>query len=111
MAADRCPPCRKLSLILDKVVLEHQGKVLVGRINVDKSSKLAASEGASSIPDVRIYREGKLVDKFVGCPEENDVRERIAAQVKGLPELPKKAGDSVTKPMAKDWVPSGLKRR
>ncbi len=117
--ADWCGPCRQLGPILDSIAPEHGGKVLVGRVNVDKLKQIAAKEGVNGIPDVRIYREGKLVDQFVGCPDESEVRRRIKAQTEGLPELPAaneatgkaKREEPVAKPMSKDWMPPGLKRR
>ena len=62
--ADWCPPCKRLAPILDKVVAANNGKVILGKYDVDKHSKVAGSKGVSGIPDVRIYVNGKEVDKF-----------------------------------------------
>jgi putative thioredoxin len=117
--AEWCGPCRQLGPILEKIANEKQGLVLVGKVNVDHNKQLAADEGVRGIPDVRIYRDGKLVDKFVGLPSEGDVRQRIESQLKGLPPIAPAAAEStksktaepVTTPMSKDWLPDGMKRR
>ena len=115
--ADWCGPCRKLAPILDQIATEQRGTVLVGKVNVDKSGALASRHGVKSIPDVRIFRDGKSVDQFVGLPGESAVRTKIEAQAKGLPPPPPaaagkaKAGEPLTQPMSKDWMPPGMQRR
>jgi thioredoxin len=115
--ADWCGPCRQLAPILDSIALEHKGKVLVGKVNIDKLPNLASKEGVNGIPDVRIYREGKLAEKFRGCPPESEVRRMVQAQVQGLPDLPAATNNAPAKnqkaltPMSKDWLPPGMQRR
>ncbi len=94
--ADWCGPCRQLAPILEAVVEEQGGKVLLGKVNVDDNEALAAKMGISGIPDVRFFRDGKQVDSFKGAPPETFVRERLAALVGGTavavapkPEPPK----------------------
>ena len=84
--ADWCGPCRKLGPILDQIASEHGGKILVGKVNVDQNRELASSEGVRGIPDVRIFRDGREVDRFVGLPGESEVRRRLEVHLKGLPE-------------------------
>lgn len=117
--ADWCGPCRRLGPVLHDIATEQQGLVLIGKVNVDNSHALAAKNGVEGIPDVRIFRDGKEVDRFVGMPSEAEVRRRIAKQLEGLPPLPAEAADPanpkpaepVTQPMSKDWLPPGMKRR
>ena len=117
--ADWCGPCRQLAPILEKLAMEKNGLVLVGKVNVDKSPSLASANGVQSIPDVRIFRDGKQVDRFVGLPGEAEVRRRIEKQLEGLslppaetpdPAKPKTA-EPITQPMSKDWLPPGMQRR
>lgn len=117
--AEWCGPCRQLAPILEDLTSKYNGTVVVGKVNIDQFRSLAAKEGVRGIPDVRIYRDGKLVDKFVGLPADSEVRQRIETHVKGLPPPPVEAvsaGKSdtptaLTRPMTKDWMPSGVKRR
>lgn len=117
--ADWCGPCRQLSPILEKLSAENSSTVLVCKINVDKFRDLAAQQGVNGIPDVRIFRDGKLVDKFVGAPPEAEVRRKIEDLVQHLPPPPQseaatpnsKPKEPVTRPMTKDWMPPGIQRR
>jgi len=116
--ADWCGPCRKLAPLLASISNKHAGKILVGKVNVDHERELAAKEGVRGIPDVRIYRDGLEVDRFVGLPSEADVRSRLEAHLKDPPK-PKAAAEAVKppapqptiQPMPKDWLPPGMQRR
>jgi thioredoxin len=117
--ADWCGPCRQLAPILERIASEHQGKVLIGKVNVDNAKALASREGVRGIPDVRIFVDGKQVDKFVGLPPESEVANRIAGHAKGLPAVSASAADGTPaaekepsiKPMDKEWLPPGMERR
>ncbi len=117
--ADWCGPCRQLGPMLEKIADEQSGLVLVGKVNVDKFPALASKAGVQGIPDVRIFRDGTQVDRFVGLPGEAEVRQRIESQLKGLPPIPDEAVDPTKpkapeppiQPMSKDWMPPGIQRR
>jgi thioredoxin len=116
--ADWCGPCRKLGPILEKIASEQDGKILIGKINVDQNRELAAKERVEGIPDVRIFRDAREVDRFVGLPPESEVRRRLESHLTGLPERTPAAGEAkpaapqpTTQPMSKDWLPPGMQRR
>ncbi len=115
--ADWCGPCRQLAPILQQIVSEHRGLVVVGKVNVDQNRELAAAEGVRSIPDVRIFSGGRLVDQFVGLPAESEIRRRVETQVKALPTPTAgavgqpAATEPPTRPMPKGWLPPGMQRR
>jgi thioredoxin len=116
--ADWCGPCRKLGPILDQIANEQGGKILVGKVNVDQNRELASSEGVRGIPDVRIFRDGREVDRFVGLPGESEVRRRLEVHLKGLPEPAPAAVEAQpetpqpsARPMSNDGLPPGMQRR
>lgn len=118
--ADWCGPCRQLSPILEKIAGENPSLISVCKVNVDKFGGLAAQEGVHGIPDVRIFVDGKRVDQFVGALPEPEVRKRIDALAQRLPPLPPqdkveggtpKAAEPTSRPMPKDWMPPGVRRR
>ena len=118
--ADWCGPCRQLSPILEKIAGENPSLISVCKVNVDKFGALAAQEGVSGIPDVRIFLDGKRVDQFVGSLPESEVRQRIDVLAQHLPPLPPldkvegappKPAEPTSRPMPKDWMPPGVRRR
>jgi thioredoxin 1 len=69
-----CPPCRRLSPVLDKVAKDYQGKLVVAKINIDENQARADELGISSIPALLYFKDGKLLSKSVGFASEQDLR-------------------------------------
>jgi thioredoxin len=116
--ADWCGPCKSLGPVLEKAVAAHPGVVYLGKVNTDQAGKLASEQGVNGIPDVRIFKEGREVDRFVGFPGEPKVLAKIAALSDGLTpavaEVKSAKGASAepeVQPMKKDWLPKGMQRR
>ena len=112
-----CPPCKKLGPLLDEIARENQGLVLVGKVNVDQCRDIAQREGVQGTPDVRIFRDGKQVDQFVGLPPAEHIKALVAKHTQGLsldpadPAAPAAAPRETITPASKDWLPPGMKRR
>jgi len=62
-----CPPCRKLGPVIDELARVMDGKVTVGKLDVDQHPEVAERYGVRSIPTLLLFHEGKLVDKRVGA--------------------------------------------
>jgi putative thioredoxin len=75
-----CGPCRVLKPILEKLSGEY-GFVLA-KINTDENPHIAQEFGVSGIPDVRIFINGKEVDRFVGALPEPKLRELLSKYIK-----------------------------
>jgi putative thioredoxin len=73
-----CQPCLLLGPILEKVIDEQGGAVLLAKVNVDAAQNLAMTWGIEGIPAVKAFRDGKLVSEFVGLYPEDAVREFVA---------------------------------
>jgi putative thioredoxin len=65
--ADWCGPCKALTPALEKAEASRQGKVLLAKVDVDASPQLAALFKVQGIPAVKAFRDGKVVDEFVGA--------------------------------------------
>ena len=76
--ADWCPPCKKLSPIIEEVASENTDENLVfARINIDDEQNLAAQYGIQPIPTSVLLKSGKEVDRRVGYMEKTDVKDFI----------------------------------
>ncbi len=61
-----CGPCQMLGPIIEDVAKEYDGKVKVGKVNVDDEQALAIKFGVFSIPTLLLFKNGEVVNKTVG---------------------------------------------
>ncbi|MFQ5877141.1 MAG: thioredoxin [Acidobacteriota bacterium] len=65
--AEWCGPCRMVAPVLEKLAEQYDGKARVGKVNVDENSALASKYGIQSIPTLLLFKEGKVVEQFIGA--------------------------------------------
>ena len=65
--AEWCGPCRMVGPIIDELATEYEGKVTIGKMDVDNNNDVVAQFGIRNIPTVLFFKDGKLVDKQVGA--------------------------------------------
>jgi putative thioredoxin len=70
-----CAPCRALGPILERLVQERGGAVLLAKLNIDDAENLAVEYGIEGIPAVKAFRDGKVVLEFVGLLPEEHLRQ------------------------------------
>ena len=68
-----CGPCRMQGPIVEAVAEKYSGKAKVGKCNVDENQKTAAKLGIQSIPTLVLYKDGEVVERFVGVTQEDDL--------------------------------------
>jgi thioredoxin 1 len=62
-----CAPCRMVGPIIDDLAKEMKGKIVFGKLNVDENQITAAKYQIMSIPSLLVFKNGELVDKFIGA--------------------------------------------
>ena len=72
-----CGPCRALTPILEDLADEYQGKFLLAKVNSDENLDLAREYGIRSIPNVKAFVNGQVIDEFLGALPASAVREFI----------------------------------
>lgn len=75
--ADWCSPCKMLLPILDKLVREYGGQVMLAKVDCDQLQPIAQQFGVRSLPTVILMKDGQPVDGFVGVQPESAVREML----------------------------------
>ena len=72
-----CGPCRMVGPVISELASQYDGKV--GKCNVDDEEDIAAELGVRSIPTILFYKNGEVVDKFVGAAPKAVLEEKIKA--------------------------------
>ena len=72
-----CGPCRMVSPILEEISREKQGRVKIGKVNVDENPNLAAKFQVMSIPTMIIFKNGQMVEKFVGAMPKSAIETKL----------------------------------
>ena len=74
-----CGPCRMVGPIIEELATAYDGKVVIGKCNVDDEEELAAEFGIMSIPSILFFKGGQQVDKHVGAATRNLLEDKIKA--------------------------------
>ena len=74
-----CGPCRMVGPVISELAAQYDGKVVIGKCNVDDKEDIAAELGVRSIPTILFYKNGEVVDKFVGAAPKAVLEEKIKA--------------------------------
>ena len=72
-----CGPCRMLSPVVEQLAEEYEGKVKVGKVNVDDEGELASAFQVMSIPCIVVMKDGKIVEKAVGYRPKAQLEEML----------------------------------
>ena len=74
-----CGPCKMVGPIIDELATEYEGKVVIGKCDVDENGDVAAEYGIRNIPTVLFFKNGELVDKQVGSAPKSAYVAKIEA--------------------------------
>ena len=75
--AEWCAPCHMITPILEEISREYEGKIKVGKLNVDENSAIAGQYRIMGIPTLLFFCSGKLVDKVVGVVPQKTLQDKI----------------------------------
>ncbi len=81
--AEWCQPCRLLAPTIDKIASSFDGKVKVGKLDIDSNQNVSIEYKISAIPTVLIFKDGKVHKKFVGMTGEGDLEAAIREVIGG----------------------------
>ena len=70
-----CQPCLIIGPILERLEDEYQGKFILAKLNVQENQAVASHFHVTAIPIVKLFKNGKVIDEFVGALPERKIRE------------------------------------
>jgi thioredoxin 1 len=77
--ADWCGPCKMMSPVLDQLSAELEGKIKIGKVNVDDDPELAGQFKVMSIPNFVLIKNGQVVDQVIGAVPKAQMLAKIQA--------------------------------
>ncbi|MBO5743839.1 MAG: thioredoxin [Clostridia bacterium] len=72
-----CGPCKMIAPVVEEIANEFEGKIKVGKVNVDQEAELSINYQVMSIPTILIFENGKLTDKAIGYREKEELIELL----------------------------------
>jgi thioredoxin 1 len=79
--AEWCGPCRMISPIVEELSKDYDGKVLVGKVDVDNNPEVSMKYGIRSIPTILFLKNGEVVDKQVGATTKQVLANKIESHI------------------------------
>ena len=77
--AEWCGPCKMIAPILDELAGEYDGRVRIGKVNIDDFQGLAATYGIRAIPTLLLFKGGQIADQIVGLRSKREFKTKLDA--------------------------------
>ena len=74
-----CGPCRMVAPIIEELAAQYDGKIVVGKCDVEDNEDLAAEFGIRNIPTILFFKNGEVVDKLIGAQSKQKFEEKFEA--------------------------------
>ena len=68
-----CAPCKAIAPVLDQLAEEYDGKIKIGKVNVDENPATPGQYGVRGIPTMILFKDGQVIDQLVGAVPKNQV--------------------------------------
>ena len=72
--AEWCGPCKMIAPVLDELATEYDGKVKIGKVNIDENPNLATEFRVSAIPTLLVFKNGQVMEQMVGAKSKRDLK-------------------------------------
>jgi len=76
-----CGPCKMIAPFIEEIAGEYEGKIKVGKLDVDNNPNVSMQYGIRSIPTLLIFRDGKVVDQIMGAVPKNMITAKLDSQL------------------------------
>jgi thioredoxin 1 len=74
-----CGPCRQIAPVIEELAGENSGAIKIGKLNVDNAPGAAQNYGVSSIPTLMVFKNGEVVERFVGVQPKARLQQALDA--------------------------------
>ncbi len=74
-----CAPCRQIAPLIEELATENTGSVKIGKVNTDENPSAAQNYGVMNIPTLMLFKEGKVVERFIGVQPKHRLQQALDA--------------------------------
>ena len=75
--AEWCGPCKMIAPILEEIAQEYDGRLKIGKVNIDDQQTLATQHGIRAIPTLLVFKDGEVADQIVGLKSKRDLKANL----------------------------------
>ena len=75
--AEWCGPCKMIAPLLDELADEYDGKIKIGKVNIDEHQGLAAEYGVRAIPTLLVFNKGQVAEQMIGAKSKRDLKANL----------------------------------
>ena len=79
--ANWCGPCKMIGPIVEELAKEYEGKVKIGKVDVDTNPQSASTYGIMSIPSLMFFKDGKVMDQVTGALNKANLKQKIEENI------------------------------
>jgi len=79
--AEWCGPCRMMAPVVEQIAEDYSGRMKVAKLNVDENPESAAAYGVMSIPTLILFKNGEVVERFVGFRPKHELARLVDANL------------------------------
>jgi len=75
--AEWCGPCKMIAPLLEELASEYEGKIRIGKMNIDEFGALASRYGVRAIPTLLLFKDGQVADQIVGMRSKRELKSSL----------------------------------
>ncbi len=75
--AEWCVPCKMVEPVVDQIAQEYEGKLKIGKVDVDSNPQISMKYGIRSIPTLLIFKNGEPVDQIIGAVPKKNILQKL----------------------------------
>ncbi|MFP4382252.1 MAG: thioredoxin [Candidatus Sumerlaeia bacterium] len=81
--AEWCGPCRMITPIIEEIASDMEGKLKVGKVDIDSNSEIAMKFGIESIPTLMLFADGEVKEVMMGAQPKNQIVSKLTPHISG----------------------------
>lgn len=76
-----CGPCKQIAPVVEELAREYEGKLKVGKVDVDSNPEISVQFNVRSIPTLMVFKEGKVVEQIIGAVPKRNIVEKVLPHI------------------------------